>query len=184
MARQREPAGPRNGRQLGGLMLAPVIGAPLAWRIGMTAPVSLPAAGAVSFEAGEPLPVALPDRSAPAHGRPRCLPLGAVLPHGVIRFQHRRKISSILIRDTVAPIAIRTTSGSCSLRDIKSPNTGAVMSIIPLDLQRRCERRWAARFSRPIPSAAPRNQRPVRESPEITAPAKSKEKPAGLKRQA
>ena len=58
------------------------------------------------------------------------------------------------------------------------------MSIIPLDLQRRCERRWAARFSRPIPSAAPRNQRPVRESPQIAAPAKSKEKPAGLKRQA
>ena len=105
-------------------------------------------------------------------------------PHGVIRFQHRRKISSILIRDTVAPIAIRTTSGSCSLRDVKSPKTGAVMSIIPLDLQRRCERRWAARFSRPIPSAAPRNQRPVRESLQIAAPAKSKEKPAGLKRQA
>ena len=32
---------------------------------------------------------------------------------GVIRFQHRRKISSLLIRDTVVPIAIRTTSGSC-----------------------------------------------------------------------
>ena len=42
-------------------------------------------------------------------------------PHGVIRFQHRRKISSILIRDTVAPTAIRTASGSCSLRDVKSP---------------------------------------------------------------
>jgi hypothetical protein len=104
--------------------------------------------------------------------------------HGVIRFQHRPKISSILIRDTVAPIAIRTTSGSCSLRDVKSSKPGAVMSIIPLDLQRRCERRWAARFSRPIPSAASRNQRPVRESLEIAAPAKSKEKPVGLKRQA
>ena len=32
---------------------------------------------------------------------------------GVIRFQHWRKISSLLIRDTVAPIANRTTSGSC-----------------------------------------------------------------------
>ena len=41
-----------------------------------------------------------------------------VLCCAVIRFQHRRKISSILIRDTVAPIAIRTTSGSCSLRDV------------------------------------------------------------------
>jgi hypothetical protein len=32
---------------------------------------------------------------------------------GVIRFPHRRKISSILIRNTVVPIAIRTTLGSC-----------------------------------------------------------------------
>jgi hypothetical protein len=31
-----------------------------------------------------------------------------------------------------------------------------VMSIIPLDLQRRFEQRWAARFSRPNPSDAPR----------------------------
>jgi hypothetical protein len=29
------------------------------------------------------------------------------------------------------------------------------MSNIPLDLQRRCERRWAARFLRPLASAAP-----------------------------
>ena len=104
-------------------------------------------------------------------------------PQGVISFQHSRKISSILIRDTVAPIAIRTTSGSCSLRDVKSPHTGAVMSIIPLDLQRRCERRWAARFSRPIPSAAPRNQRPVREPADCRA-CQIKRKSAGSKRQA
>ena len=25
------------------------------------------------------------------------------------------------------------------------------MSIIPLDLQRQCERRWAARFAQPVP---------------------------------
>ena len=31
----------------------------------------------------------------------------------VIRLQHRRKISSTLIRNTVVPIAIRTTLGSC-----------------------------------------------------------------------
>jgi hypothetical protein len=110
-------------------------------------------------------------------------PVVLCCPHGVIEIQHRRKISSILIRDTVAPIAIRTTSGSCSLRDVKSPKPGVVMSIIPLDLQRRCEQRWAARFSRPIPSAAPRNQRLVKESLQIAAPAKSKEKPAGLKPQ-
>ena len=32
---------------------------------------------------------------------------------GVIRFQHRRKIGSLLIRNTVAPLANRTTSRSC-----------------------------------------------------------------------
>jgi hypothetical protein len=74
--------------------------------------------------------------------------------------------------------------GKLFIEGRQSPKTGAVMIIIPLDLQRRCERRWAARFSRPIPSAAPRNQRPVRESLQIAAPATSKEKPAGLKRQA
>jgi hypothetical protein len=36
--------------------------------------------------------------------------------HGVIRFQHRWKINSILIRNTVAPIAVRRTSGRCSLK--------------------------------------------------------------------
>ena len=39
------------------------------------------------------------------------------------------------------------------------------MSIIPLDVQRRCERRWAAQFSRPTESesVAPRNQGPEHE---------------------
>jgi hypothetical protein len=50
------------------------------------------------------------------------------------------------------------------------------MSIIPMDVQRRCERRWAARFSRPTESVAPRNQRPKRESQQIAGPDKSKRK--------
>jgi hypothetical protein len=50
------------------------------------------------------------------------------------------------------------------------------MSIIPLDVQRRCERRWAARFSRPTESVAPRNQGPERESQQIAGPDKSKRK--------
>ena len=42
----------------------------------------------------------------------------------VIRLQHRRKISSILIRNTVVPIAVRTTSGSClAIEGVKSPKT-------------------------------------------------------------
>jgi hypothetical protein len=65
---------------------------------------------------------------------------------------------------------------------VKSPRTGVVMSIIPLDVQRRCERRWAARFSRPTESVAPKRidvKRPVHNLPRI---AKAKEKPAGLSR--
>ena len=49
------------------------------------------------------------------------------------------------------------------------------MSIIPLDVQRRCERRWAARF------AGRRNRshlekRPERESQQIAGPARQKQK--------
>jgi hypothetical protein len=60
------------------------------------------------------------------------------------------------------------------------------MSIIPLDVQRRCERRWAARFSRPTESesVAPRNQGPERESQQIAGPDKSKRKTTGLERRA
>jgi hypothetical protein len=57
------------------------------------------------------------------------------------------------------------------------------MSIIPLDVQRRCERRWAARF-RPTESASPRNQRPERESQQIAGPDKGERKAPGLKRRA
>ena len=43
---------------------------------------------------------------------------------GVTRFQHRPKISSILIRNTVVPTAIRTTLGSClAIEGVKSPKT-------------------------------------------------------------
>ena len=43
---------------------------------------------------------------------------------GVIRFPHRRKISSILIRNTVVPIAIRTTREGClAIEGVKSPKT-------------------------------------------------------------
>jgi hypothetical protein len=61
------------------------------------------------------------------------------------------------------------------------------MSIIPLDVQRRCERRWAAQFSRPAESesVAPRNQGPASESQQIVGPDKSKRTPrveaAGLR---
>jgi hypothetical protein len=46
---------------------------------------------------------------------------------------------------TCAP---RNSHGSRKLSVIKriTSKTGIVMSIIPLDVQRRCEQRWAARF--------------------------------------
>jgi len=96
---------------------------------------------------------------------------------GVIRFQHRRKISSLLVRDTVVPIAVRTTSGSClAIEASNHRKPGVVMSIIPLDVQRRCERRWAARFSRPTKSVTPRNQRAERNSQQIAGPDETKRK--------
>jgi hypothetical protein len=49
------------------------------------------------------------------------------------------------------------------------------MGTIPLDVQRRCERRWAARLSRPTESVTPRNQRPARESQQIAGPADNSE---------
>jgi hypothetical protein len=84
---------------------------------------------------------------------------------GVIGFPHRRKISSFLIRNTVVPIAIRTALGSCLAIESDHRQPGSVMSNIPLDVQRRCERRWAAQFSRRTES--PRNQRPERHTQEI-----------------
>jgi hypothetical protein len=55
------------------------------------------------------------------------------------------------------------------------------MSIIPLDVQRRCERRWAAQFSRQTESesVAARNLGPERKNPQIVGLDKSKENPAG-----
>jgi hypothetical protein len=61
-----------------------------------------------------------------------------------------------------------------------------IMGNIPLDLQRRCERRWAARFSRPVEPVASRRQEPERESQQIGAPGSGKRKtrrvrPAGFR---
>jgi len=57
------------------------------------------------------------------------------------------------------------------------------MSIIPLDLQRRFEQRWSARFSRPPPPAAPKKHRLESQRQQFSPrPAKAKEKPAGLSR--
>jgi hypothetical protein len=49
------------------------------------------------------------------------------------------------------------------------------MSAIPLDVQRRCERRWAARLSRRMESVAPRNQWLASERQQIAGPADNSE---------
>jgi hypothetical protein len=52
------------------------------------------------------------------------------------------------------------------------------MCDIPLDLQRKLDQRWAARFARPDPPATPQNQR-LESQKQTAAPAKGKkEKPA------
>jgi hypothetical protein len=50
------------------------------------------------------------------------------------------------------------------------------MSIIRLDHQRRCERRWAARFSRPTEAITARNQGPERKDQQSAGPDESKGK--------
>jgi hypothetical protein len=58
------------------------------------------------------------------------------------------------------------------------------MSDIPLDLQRKIEQRWAARFARPVPPAAPKKQELEVQDNGLPHPPNPKEKPAGLKRRA
>jgi hypothetical protein len=61
-----------------------------------------------------------------------------------------------------------------------------VMGNIPLDLQRRCEQRWAARFSRPVPPITSGEHGPEKESQQIAASGTGKRKthrikPAGFR---
>jgi hypothetical protein len=54
------------------------------------------------------------------------------------------------------------------------------MSIIPLHLQRKFEQRWAAKFVRPVASAAPKSISLKDTGNSLPSPAKEKEKPAGF----
>jgi hypothetical protein len=80
------------------------------------------------------------------------------------------------------PTAIRTTLGSClAIEGVKSTKT---LSITPLDLQKRCERRWPFDFpgrrNRSHLEISGRRGRASR-SP---GPTRAKEKPTGVKRRA
>jgi len=55
------------------------------------------------------------------------------------------------------------------------------MSVIPLDLQRKFELRWAARFVSPVAPAAPKSKVPPTNLPRT---ANAKEKPANLSKRA
>jgi hypothetical protein len=56
------------------------------------------------------------------------------------------------------------------------------MSNIPLDLQRKCDQRSAARFVRLAPSATPQRDRPEGQDQQLAAPAKANRKNRRLKR--
>jgi hypothetical protein len=58
------------------------------------------------------------------------------------------------------------------------------MSTIPLHLERKFERRWAARFVSPVASAAPKSTDVKATVSNPPRPAKAKEKPAKLGKQA
>jgi hypothetical protein len=60
------------------------------------------------------------------------------------------------------------------------------MSNIPLDLQRKFEQRWAARFARPVPPSVPREHMDEKLDQQLVPPGKTKKKTrrakaAGLK---
>jgi hypothetical protein len=61
-----------------------------------------------------------------------------------------------------------------------------VMSNIPLDIQRRCEQRWAARFARRVPPSAPHEHIDEKPDQQLALAGKTKKKTrrakaAGLK---
>jgi hypothetical protein len=58
------------------------------------------------------------------------------------------------------------------IEGVKSKKLGVVMSIIPLDLQRRFEQRWAARFLQPMPNTPQRQFE--RQDQELATPGKAK----------
>ena len=58
------------------------------------------------------------------------------------------------------------------------------MGVIPLDVQRRFERRWAARFASPAASAAPKYTDSKGTVANLPRPAKAKAKPAELSKRA
>jgi hypothetical protein len=58
------------------------------------------------------------------------------------------------------------------------------MCSIPLDVERRFEQRWAARFVSPVASAAPKSIGLKGTANTLPRPAKAKEKPAGLSQRA
>jgi hypothetical protein len=58
------------------------------------------------------------------------------------------------------------------------------MSAIPLHLQRKMERRWAARFVLPVASAAPKGSYLKTTVNNLPRSAKAKEKPAELSKRA
>jgi hypothetical protein len=89
--------------------------------------------------------------SAPAHGRPILIPCGN-------------------LSDAVSVEVV--TLGRTAKPGVP------VMSNIPLDLERRCEQRWAARFCRPAPPAAPQSQP---QQQQLSEPAKARRKTRRIK---
>jgi hypothetical protein len=61
----------------------------------------------------------------------------------------------------------------------KYRKTGVVMSLIPLEFERRCEQRWAARFTRQAPKPSSQKRENEKQDQQLSAPAEPKGKPAG-----
>jgi hypothetical protein len=111
-------------------------------------------------------------------GRPALERGGPARPHGVIRFQHRRKINcGSYSEHTCAHSRPHDPRKLSVIERLELLKPGVVMSIIPLEFQRRCEQRWAARFLRPMPTP----QRQFERQDQLAAPGKAKRKTRRVK---
>jgi hypothetical protein len=88
---------------------------------------------------------------------------------------HGRRLQCLIcLTDSVSQLN-RETARSVTVSARAQRSRSGVMSV-PLDLQKKkCEQRWAAKFARPAPMAAPQRHRPESQNQQLAASAKAKQ---------
>jgi hypothetical protein len=104
---------------------------------------------------------------------------------GVTRLQHRWKISSILIRNTVVPIATPTTLGSCLvIEGVKSPKTRSFYEHHPPGRSKTVRTAVGRSIFPADEIGRAQKHRLETNRSQLAAHRKAKEKPAGVNRRA